>query len=255
MRGTSVAATCIAALDLLLAEPQIIDRLWENTRFFKVGLQALGFNTGLSESPITPVIVGDGALAMTLSDRLFRAGVFAQGIAFPTVARDKARVRTIVTATHTKDQLQFAGRQPTWLRSSCTRGVRGIQHIDIDGDVNRPIPDPRANPVDGLIHSPTSDVHGVDDREAQSLVVHKILAVVQRPANSDMCGDIKIQHTLFHCPSERSAVGVRSPKVGVPGVQVRIEVHECDWAVHLRQCPQDRQGDRVVTAEGDHRTS
>lgn len=104
----SVTATCIAALDVLQDEPQIIDRLWENTRFFKAGLQALGFNTGVSESPITPVIVGDGALAMTLSDRLFAAGVFAQGIAFPTVARDKARVRTIVTATHTRDQLQFA---------------------------------------------------------------------------------------------------------------------------------------------------
>lgn len=104
----SVAATCIAALDLLLEEPQIIDRLWENTRFFKAGLQALGFNTGLSESPITPVIVGDGALAMALSDRLFTSGVFAQGIAFPTVARDRARVRTIVTATHTRDELQFA---------------------------------------------------------------------------------------------------------------------------------------------------
>ena len=104
----SVAATCIAALDVLLEEPQIIDRLWENTRFFKAGLQARGFNTGMSESPITPVIVGDGALAMTLSDRLFAAGVFAQGIAFPTVARDKARVRTIVTATHTQDELQFA---------------------------------------------------------------------------------------------------------------------------------------------------
>ena len=104
----SVAATCIAALDVLLDEPSIIDRLWENTRFFKAGLQALGFNTGMSESPITPVIVGDGARAMTLSDRLFAKGVFAQGIAFPTVARDKARVRTIVTATHTQDQLQFA---------------------------------------------------------------------------------------------------------------------------------------------------
>lgn len=104
----SVAATCIAALDLLLEEPQIIDRLWDNTRFFKAGLQALGFNTGLSESPITPIIVGDGALAMKLSDGLFARGVFAQGIAFPTVARDKARVRTIVTATHTRDELQFA---------------------------------------------------------------------------------------------------------------------------------------------------
>jgi len=104
----SVAATCLAALDVLESEPQWMERLWENTRFFKGGLQALGFNTGGSESPITPVIVGDGALAMTLSDRLFEAGVFAQGIAFPTVARDKARVRTIVTATHTQEDLQFA---------------------------------------------------------------------------------------------------------------------------------------------------
>jgi len=104
----SVAATCLAALDVLLEEPEIIDRLWENTRFFKKGLIDLGFNTGTSESPITPVVVGDGALCMKLSDRLFEEGVFAQGIAFPTVARDKARVRTIVTATHTRDELQFA---------------------------------------------------------------------------------------------------------------------------------------------------
>jgi len=104
----SVTATCLAALDVLLEEPQIIDRLWENTRFFKKGLVDLGFNTGASESPITPVIVGDGALCMKLSDRLFQEGVFAQGIAFPTVAKDKARVRTIVTATHTRDDLQFA---------------------------------------------------------------------------------------------------------------------------------------------------
>src|SRR4051812_11445890 len=104
----AVAAACIAAIDVLEQEPAIIDRLWENTRFFKAGLQALGFNTGLSESPIPPVIAGDGALAMKLSDRLFQEGVFAQGIAFPTVARDKARVRTIVTATHTRDELQFA---------------------------------------------------------------------------------------------------------------------------------------------------
>jgi glycine C-acetyltransferase len=104
----AVAAACIAALDVLEQEPRIIERLWENTRFFKTGLQTLGFNTGLSESPITPVIVGEGALAMKLSDRLFQEGVFAQGLAFPTVARDKARVRTIVTATHTRDELQFA---------------------------------------------------------------------------------------------------------------------------------------------------
>jgi glycine C-acetyltransferase len=104
----AVAATCLAALDVLEQEPQIIEQLWDNTRFFKQGLMSMGFNTGLSESPITPVIAGEGSRAMKLSDRLFEEGVFAQGIAFPTVARDKARVRTIVTAAHTKDELQFA---------------------------------------------------------------------------------------------------------------------------------------------------
>jgi glycine C-acetyltransferase len=104
----AVAAACIAAIDVLLEEPGLIDRLWENTRFFKSGLERLGFDTGLSESPITPVIARDGATAMKLSDRLFEEGVFAQGIAFPTVAKDKARVRTIVTATHTREDLEFA---------------------------------------------------------------------------------------------------------------------------------------------------
>ena len=104
----SVAATCIAALEVLADEPQLIERLWDNTHFFKAGLHSLGFDTGASESPITPVIVGDGVLAMKLSDRLFEEGVFAQGIGFPTVPRGKERVRTIVTATHTRDELQFA---------------------------------------------------------------------------------------------------------------------------------------------------
>jgi glycine C-acetyltransferase len=104
----AVAAACLAAIDVLESEPQLIEQLWENTRFFKSGLQALGFNTGVSDGPITPVIVGEAALAMKLSDALFEDGVFAQGIGFPTVARDKARVRTIVTATHTRDELQFA---------------------------------------------------------------------------------------------------------------------------------------------------
>jgi glycine C-acetyltransferase len=104
----SVVMTCMAALDVLMEEPEIIERLWVNTRFFKEGLQRLGFNTGLSESPITPVIAGEGAKAMLLSDKLFARGVFAQGIAFPTVAKDRARVRTIVTATHTREDLQYA---------------------------------------------------------------------------------------------------------------------------------------------------
>jgi glycine C-acetyltransferase len=104
----SVAASCLAAIEVLETEPALIERLWDNTRFFKDGLQRLGFNTGSSESPITPVIVGDAAVAMTLSDRLFEEGVFAQGIGFPTVAQGKARVRTIVTATHTREDLTFA---------------------------------------------------------------------------------------------------------------------------------------------------
>jgi glycine C-acetyltransferase len=104
----SVAATCLAALDVLIKEPELIEKLWNNTRLFKEGLRALGFNTGASESPITPVIVGEAPTAMRLSDRLFDEGIFAQGIGFPTVARDKARVRTIVTATHTRDDLQCA---------------------------------------------------------------------------------------------------------------------------------------------------
>jgi glycine C-acetyltransferase len=104
----AVAAACIAALDVLEQEPQWMERLWENTKFFKAGLQSLGFNTGRSESPITPVIVGEAHQAMQMSDALFRAGVFAQGIGFPTVARGLARLRTIVTATHTREDLQYA---------------------------------------------------------------------------------------------------------------------------------------------------
>ena len=104
----AVAASCLAAIDVLESEPQLIERLWDNTRFFKNGLRSLGFDTGASESPITPVIVGEAALAMKLSDVLFENGVFAQGIGFPTVPRGKARVRTIVTATHSRDELQFA---------------------------------------------------------------------------------------------------------------------------------------------------
>jgi len=103
-----VAAACIAAIDVLLAEPERIDRLWKNTKRFKDGLRRLGFETGASETPITPVIVGKGAVAMDFSDRLFKRGVFAQGIGFPTVAEGRARIRTIVTSMHTDAQLDRA---------------------------------------------------------------------------------------------------------------------------------------------------
>jgi glycine C-acetyltransferase len=113
-----VAAACIAALEVLMEEPQRIDRLWKNTGRFKQGLKQLGFDTGPSETPITPVIVGKGSIANDLSDRLFKRGVFAQGIGYPTVPEGRARIRTIVTSAHTDAQLdraleafEFCGRE------------------------------------------------------------------------------------------------------------------------------------------------
>lgn len=104
----AVTAACLAALDLLENDPSLTERLWDNTRYFRDGLAELGFDVTGSETPIIPVIVGEGAKAMQLSDRLFEEGVFAQGIAFPTVPRGKARVRTIVTAAHSRDDLDEA---------------------------------------------------------------------------------------------------------------------------------------------------
>jgi glycine C-acetyltransferase len=109
----SVAATCIAAFDVLEQEPERIDQLWKNTRFWKKELGLLGFNIGgvntpASETPITPIIIGDGKLAMDFSSELFQEGVMGTGIAFPTVPEGKARIRTIMTATHTQDELQQA---------------------------------------------------------------------------------------------------------------------------------------------------
>jgi len=104
----AVAAACIAAFDVLEAEPERIERLWSNTKRFKDGLKRLGFNTGMSETPIAPIFVGEADLAMRFSDRLFERGLFAQGIGYPTVAKGKARLRTIVTATHTEEELDRA---------------------------------------------------------------------------------------------------------------------------------------------------
>jgi len=104
----AVAASALAAVRVVQAQPELISRLWENTRVFKEGLRRLGFDTGMSETPITPVIVGDEARTMALSDRLFEEGVFALSIAFPTVPRGRARVRTIVNAAHTATHLEAA---------------------------------------------------------------------------------------------------------------------------------------------------
>jgi len=104
----AVAASCMAAFDVLEEEPERIQKLWDNTRYFKQGLGAAGFNTGVSETPITPVIVGEARTAHALSAALFEEGVLATGIGFPTVPEGKARVRTIVTATHTRADLDRA---------------------------------------------------------------------------------------------------------------------------------------------------
>jgi len=102
----AVAVACLAAIDVLEQEPERIDRLWDNTRFFKQGLSELGFDTGVSETPITPVIVGESSVAAQMSERMFELGIFAQAVVFPTVALDKARIRTIVSSEHSRDDLQ-----------------------------------------------------------------------------------------------------------------------------------------------------
>jgi len=102
----AVAAACIAAIDILENEPERIERLWDNTRFFKSALQDLGFDTGISETPITPVMAGDESKAQKLAARLFEEGVFATSVVYPTVPLGKARVRTIVTLVLLVDDLQ-----------------------------------------------------------------------------------------------------------------------------------------------------
>jgi glycine C-acetyltransferase len=104
----AVAAACLAAFDVLEREPERIEALWANARYLKHGLVDAGFDTGHSETPITPVMVGEARLAHELSRALFEDGVLATGIGFPTVAKGQARVRTIVAATHTREQLDRA---------------------------------------------------------------------------------------------------------------------------------------------------
>jgi glycine C-acetyltransferase len=104
----AVAAASIAALDVLENELEHVQNLWKNTNAFKKALRNLGFDIGISETPITPVIVGESSLARKMSERLFEEGIFALPIVFPMVARDKARIRTIMNATLTIEDLNFA---------------------------------------------------------------------------------------------------------------------------------------------------
>jgi glycine C-acetyltransferase len=104
----AVVAACRAAIRVMQDEPELHERLWENTRHFKGELARLGFETGRSETPITPVMMGEPETAMRFSDRLMGEGVFAQPVVFPTVALDQSRIRTIVTAAHAREQLDSA---------------------------------------------------------------------------------------------------------------------------------------------------
>jgi len=104
----AVVAACREALRVFQEEPELHRRLWANTKRFKAELSRLGFDTGVSETPITPVIVGESGAAIEFSNRLFEAGVFATSVVFPTVALDRARLRTIVTAAHTDEHLDRA---------------------------------------------------------------------------------------------------------------------------------------------------
>jgi glycine C-acetyltransferase len=104
----AVVAACLEALDIIRDEPDRLERLWDNTRAFKAGLQGLGFDTGESQTPITPVITREEGATQAFARRLFEEGVFCPAIVFPTVAKGRARVRTIVTADHTPADLEEA---------------------------------------------------------------------------------------------------------------------------------------------------
>ena len=99
------AAACIAAVDLLEASTDLVDKLWDNARYFKAEMKKLGFDTGVSETPITPVMLGEAPLAQQFSRELFESGVFAMAIGFPTVAKGKARIRVMISAAHDRDDL------------------------------------------------------------------------------------------------------------------------------------------------------
>jgi glycine C-acetyltransferase len=104
MTAPDVAA-CLAALDILEESTELVDRLWENTRYFKSEMVSLGFDIGQSTTPITPVMLGEAPLAQQFSRELFDAGVFAMSIGFPTVPRGKARIRVMISAAHGRDDL------------------------------------------------------------------------------------------------------------------------------------------------------
>ena len=105
IRDRADTAACLAAVDLLEQSTDLVDRLWSNARFFKAEMQRLGFDTGRSQTPITPVMLGEAPLAQQFSRALFEQGLFAMAIGFPTVARGQARIRVMISASHSQADL------------------------------------------------------------------------------------------------------------------------------------------------------
>jgi glycine C-acetyltransferase len=104
-RHSSGRSACIAAIDILEGSTELVDHLWDNGRYFKAALAEMGFDTGISQTPITPVILGEAPLAQQFSRELFEQGIFASAIGYPTVPKGKARIRVMISAAHSRDDL------------------------------------------------------------------------------------------------------------------------------------------------------
>ena len=148
---------------------------------------------------------------------------------------------------------QLAAGQPAGLGRTRARGMRRVEHVDVDRHVHRPVAEPAPHPLNRTGHPVGLVVVGADDREAEPGVVLQVGVGVQRPADPHMQAPLQVEQALLAGPSKRRAVGVRRPEVGVPGVEVGVEVQHGDRAVIAGQRAEDRQGDGVVAAEAEHR--
>ena len=167
----AVAAACREAIRVMQDEPELLERLWANTRRFKGELARLGFDTGVSETPITPVMMGDPDTAGRFSQRLFELGVFAQPVVYPTVALDKARIRTIVTAAHTDEHLDRA------LETFATARPRARDHRRGD----RAVDEPGGRTTDGAAGRSSPTVVGVSDDRRQATATCRSTATCTPP--------------------------------------------------------------------------
>ncbi len=153
------------------------------------------------------------------------------------------------SAEPAQDLEQFSAGHAAGLGGAGARRMRGVEHVDVDGHVHRPVAEALAQLVDDLHDALVVDVGRRDDAETEPPVVLEILLAVQRSAGADVAERLGVEDAFLDGPAERRAVGVFGAEVGVPGVQVRVEVHQCDGAVSLRRGAEQRKGDGVVTAD------